>query len=239
MGIGKFLKTHKFTHRTWMYYELYIKNFRKKIKKYYSQYGEDKEIAKFFKNKKNGVYFDIGCFHPVRYSNTYFLFKKGWRGTNIDVNETSIDLFNIARPNDNNICAAISDSSKETNLFVDDILGPVNTIDEKTYKESKGYFFKDLKIKKIKTAKIYELIPEDLLLEKTDFLNIDAEGSDYKIISQIDLKSSNIQLVAIETHDPNGNKLRDCESINKLFEDHQYFVHKRLGPTTLYAKKNN
>ena len=115
----------------------------------------------------------------------------------------------------------------------------MNTIDEKTYKESKGYFFKDLKIKKIKTAKIYELIPEDLLLEKTDFLNIDAEGSDYKIISQIDLKSSNIQLVAIETHDPNGNKLRDCENINKLFEDHQYFVHKRLGPTTLYAKKNN
>ena len=97
MGIGKFLKTHKVTHRTWKYYELYIKNFRKKIKKYYSQYGEDKEIAKFFEKKRNGVYFDIGCFHPIKYSNTYFLFKKGWRGTNIDVNETSIELFNICR----------------------------------------------------------------------------------------------------------------------------------------------
>ena len=41
MGIGKFLKQHKFSHRAWMYYELYIKNFRKKIKKYYSQYGEE------------------------------------------------------------------------------------------------------------------------------------------------------------------------------------------------------
>ena len=118
-------------------------------------------------------------------------------------------------------------------------MGPVNTIDENTYKKSKEYFFKDLKIKKIKTAKIYELIPEDLLLKKTDFLNIDAEGSDYKIISKVDLKSSNIQLVAIETHDPNGNKLVDCDNIEQLFENHRYFINKRVGPTTLYAKKNN
>ena len=55
MGIGKFLKQHKFSHRAWMYYELYVKNFRKKIKKYYSQYGEDKEIAKFFEKKKQKV----------------------------------------------------------------------------------------------------------------------------------------------------------------------------------------
>mgnify|MGYP002842306715 CR=1 FL=1 len=115
----------------------------------------------------------------------------------------------------------------------------MNTIDEKTYKESKGYFFKDLKIKKIKTARIYELVSEDSLLKKTDFLNIDAEGSDYKIISQIDLKNSNIQLVAIETHDPDGNKLKDCDNIEQLFKNQEYFVNKRVGPTTLYAKKNN
>ena len=53
------------------------------------------------------------------------------------------------------------------------------------------------------------------------------------------LKNSNIQLVAIETHDPDGNKLDDCDNIDKLFENHQYFIHKRVGPTTLYRKKNN
>ena len=52
MGIGKFLKDHKFSDRAWMYYELYIKNFRKSIKKSYSQYGDDREISKFFKKKK-------------------------------------------------------------------------------------------------------------------------------------------------------------------------------------------
>ena len=237
MGIGKFLKDHKFSHRAWMYYELYIKNFKKRIKKYYSQHGEDKEIGKFFKKKPTGNYCDIGCFHPIRYSNTYYLFKKGWQGINIDVNQTSIDLFNIARPNDKNICAAISDFSNEVDLFEDDILGPVNTIDEKMYEKSKGIFFKKGVIKKIKTYKIFDLISEHTLYQNIDFLNIDAEGSDYKIIRQIDLKKSKISLVAIETHDPNGNKLYDFDNISKYFENNLYFVHKKIGPTTLYIKK--
>ena len=50
MGIGKFLKDRKSSHRIWIY-ELYIKKFRKRIKKYHSQYGEDREIGKFFKKK--------------------------------------------------------------------------------------------------------------------------------------------------------------------------------------------
>ena len=237
MGIGKFLKDHKSSHKAWMYYELYIKNFRKRIKKYYSQYGEDREISKFFKKKLKGYYCDIGCFHPIKYSNTFYLFKRGWQGINVDVNQTSIDLFNIARPNDKNICAAISDVSSEVNFFEDDILGPVNTIDNNMYNQSKGIFFKKGIIKKIKTSKIFDIISENILYKKTDFLNIDAEGSDYKIIRQINLKKSNISLVAIETHDPNGNKLYDFDNISNYLENNQYFVHRKVGPTTLFSKK--
>ena len=237
MGIGKFLKDHKSSHRAWMYYELYIKNFRKRIKKYYSQHGEDKEIGKFFEKKPHGYYCDIGCFHPIRYSNTFYLFRRGWEGVNIDVNQASIDLFNIARPNDKNICAAISDVSSEADLFEDDILGPVNTIDNKMHEKSKDIFFKKGIVKKIKTSKIFDIISENVLNEKTDFLNIDAEGSDYKIIKQINLKKSKISLVAIETHDPNGKKLDDFNNISKYFENNQYFIHKKIGPTTLYKKK--
>ena len=153
------------------------------------------------------------------------------------LSKTSIDLFNIARPNDKNICAAVSDVSNEVDLFEDDILGPVNTIDEKMYEKSKGIFFKKGVIKKIKTHKIFDLISENTLYQNTDFLNVDAEGSDYKIIRQIDLKKSNISLVAIETHDPNGKKLDDFNNISKYFENNQYFIHKKIGPTTLYKKK--
>ena len=105
------------------------------------------------------------------------------------------------------------------------------------YKKSKGIFFKKGIVKKIKTSKIFDIISESILHKKTDFLNIDAEGSDFKIIKQINLKKSNISLVAIETHDPNGNKLDDFNNISNYFENNQYFVHKKIGPTTLYIKK--
>ena len=69
----------------------------------YSQWGEDSYIKEYFKDKKNGFYVDIGCFHPIMYSNTCLLYNKGWSGINIDLNQTSIDLFNIARKRDKNI----------------------------------------------------------------------------------------------------------------------------------------
>ena len=103
-----FLKT-KFTYKIYLYYNLYIRHKCFLGRKQYSQWGEDFFINSFFKNNNNGIYLDIGCFHPYMYSNTCLLHKKGWSGVNIDINPTSIDLFNIIRPNDINICAAISE----------------------------------------------------------------------------------------------------------------------------------
>jgi hypothetical protein len=41
--------------------------------------------------------------NPIKYSNTALLYKKGWTGINIDLNKTSIDLFNFTRLRDKNI----------------------------------------------------------------------------------------------------------------------------------------
>ena len=101
------------------YFNLYIKNKAYKKRNSYSQWGEDKFISKFFENKSLGFYVDIGCFHPIRYSNTCLLFNKGWNGINIDLNPMSIELFNIIRPKDYNLCEAISDEVKELDLYSD------------------------------------------------------------------------------------------------------------------------
>ena len=59
---------------------------------------------------------------------TYLLYKKGWKGINIDLNKTSIDLFNIFRPNDKNICAAISNKEESVKVNIENIFSPLNTI---------------------------------------------------------------------------------------------------------------
>ena len=67
------------------------------------------------------------------YSNTCLLYRKGWQGINIDINPTSIDLFNIARPNDFNICTTINDKEESFEVYQDDPFSPVNTLDKKFY----------------------------------------------------------------------------------------------------------
>ena len=64
--------------------------------------GEDLQIKKYFGNKKNGFYVDVGAYHPIQRNNTVLLHQMGWEGINIDVSNFSIKLFNHLRPSDTN-----------------------------------------------------------------------------------------------------------------------------------------
>ena len=90
---------------------------------------------------------------------------------------------------------------------------------------------------KIETKTINDLDQKSLLLNETDFLNIDIEGLDYKVLKQIDLKNSKITLASIETHYPDGGKTSESEAIFNYLDDNKYEIYKRIGPTTLFKKK--
>ena len=59
-------KKFNFLKKLYLYYNIYVRNFKYLFN--HSQFGEDKEIIKFFSEK--GFYLDIGCFHPIMFSNT-------------------------------------------------------------------------------------------------------------------------------------------------------------------------
>ena len=110
-------------------------------KKTYSMYGEDLVVNNFFKNKSLGYYVDVGCYHPIDGNNTFLLFKKGWKGVNIDINELSIELFQKARKKDLNINTAVSNKSAKVKLYFRKKMNMLNTIDKQFAKKSfkKGY----------------------------------------------------------------------------------------------------
>ena len=134
--ILKMSENYPVLKKVFLYYNIYIRNFKFFFKN--SQFGEDKKIIKLFDKDKKGIYVDVGCFHPIRQNNTYKLYKMGWSGINIDLNPLTIELFNIARPNDINVSVAISSKKGLKNLFFDHELSSLNTINKNHTKFIKG-----------------------------------------------------------------------------------------------------
>ena len=237
MSLKKLLLKTSITRKIYLYYNLYIRNKAYKKRSSYSQFGEDRFIADFFKDKKNGFYIDIGCFHPIMFSNTCLLFNNGWSGINIDLNQISIDLFNMIRPKDYNFCAAISNNIEEKDLFFDHDLSPVNTIQKSFYDSAnKDIAFKKLIKKKVVTTQFSDIAKKVTSLSKINFLNIDCEGHDYNILSSIDLNRYSPELICIETHEVDNKEKIQNNNIIKLLNNHQYRIFKRCGPSSLFIK---
>ena len=193
----KNLKRNTFLYKLYLI-KIWLKYKLLPAKKSYSQFGEDLIINKFFKNF-SGRYVDIGCFNPIKYNNTALLYLRGWVGTNIDLNPSSIDLFKIIRKNDNNIVACLSDKKKNITIYFDHLFSALNSIN---LENSKNFNLKNLKKIKVKT-KIFS----DLVKHNFDFLNIDCEGSDYQILKSIDLNYYTPKLICVEINLKNKKKI--------------------------------
>ena len=170
------------------------------------------------------------------YSNTCLLHKKGWTGINVDINPTAIDLFNIARPNDFNICTTIDDEKKSFEVLLDDPFSPLNTLDKKFYKNLGKSFSTKKKFSTIVSKSIDEIMILSGVKKNIDFINIDVEGSDYKILTQINIDKLKPKLISIETHNVDGSESEDLYKINDYLIKNKFNILERVGPTTLYNR---
>ena len=186
--IKQFLIKNSFLFNIYLIYFYFKFNFFTK-KESYSQFGEDIIINKYFKSFI-GTYVDIGCYHPIKYSNTALFYKKGWNGTNIDLNQTSINLFNFSRLRDKNILACLSNKEEWVDVYLDNEFSALNS----TNKEN----IKNFKIKNFKKNRIKSKIFPKIIKKKFDFLNIDCEGNDYKILKTINLQKYKPKLICVE-----------------------------------------
>ena len=193
--------------------------FRPKIffpKKSYSMLGEDLVVNNFFKNKTNGTYVDVGCYHPIDGNNTHLLFKNGWNGINIDLNKISIDLFNIARKNDENFRVAVSNKSKKIKFYYRKKINMLNTINKKFANNS---FKKGYSIDYIQARTLSSILKESKLKnKKIDFLNIDIEGNEINALKTLNFKIYRPKLICVEIHNFTSNRLKKGN-----FKDHSIY----------------
>ena len=175
---------------------IYLKNKYFIKKKSYAMDGEDLAIDQYIEKKEKGFYLDIGAHHPIHRNNTQLLFNKGWSGINIDVNQFSIDLFNFLRPNDLNLLTAISDHEGEITFYYQKKFSQLNTTDKKIAHE---HFNGNFNERLVKCQSIHNILINSKYKEvKIDFLNIDVEGAEMKVLRTLNFEIYDPKLICIE-----------------------------------------
>ena len=205
-----------------------LKIFRNSKKKtHLGEFGEDIFVRRFFKKTSKGFYVDVGAYHPIKGSLTYDLYKNNWTGMNIDLSKISIDLFKISRPKDINLRNAITDFDGKTFFYESSPINQQNSLIE-------NYNAEKIEIDCYKLNSILE----NHKIQKVDYLNIDAEGNDFKVISTFDFKKYKPSLVSIEYNNYNFENLMDSD-VNILLEKNDFKIVSKFGVTCFYAHKEN
>jgi len=152
----------------------------------YSQEGEDKLLERLLGAKSYGIYVDVGAHHPTLLSNTYYFYKKGWRGINVDAMPGSMKLFNKLRPYDINIEKPVSDDNS-IGTFYTFSASELNTFDETKVDIFLNFPNVALLNKMPLQTTSLESILDTYLPQlgadiQIDFLTVDVEGLDLKVL---------------------------------------------------------
>lgn len=201
--------------------------------KYYSQFKQDQFVYEnYFKNKNKGYFVDIGAHDGITFSNSKFFEELGWDGVCIEPNPKIFDVLKsnrkckcIKKAIDNKIGVSqffqITDGpdmlSGLVNEFTDKAIIRINN-ELESFPEGFGYI--DVE------CDLFENTVSD---NKIDFLSLDTEGNELKILQTIDFDKFNINVITVENND------YDDKFFNYLIPKGYQFI-TRLGCDELYKK---
>ncbi len=201
--------------------------------KSYSQEGEDIILNRIF-NKNKGFFVDVGAHHPFRFSNTYFFYKKGWRGINIDAAPGSMKLFNKFRKRDINLELAINSKRQKMDFFIFEE-GALNSFSQELSEKRMAAGF-PLKYKtEIVTSTLEEVLnAHNSEFETIDFLSIDVEGSDLDVLRSNDFKKYRPKVIIVEVLNKGFKEVLES-GINRFLEEQHYVLRAKSINSVFYT----
>jgi FkbM family methyltransferase len=165
---------------------------------HFSQEGEDILLERLFSGTTTGFFVDIGAHHPVRFSNTYWAYLKGWTGINVDAAPGTADLFNRIRPKDKTIEVGISDHEGEQEFYIFDeqALNTMSETRKRKLSESPYSFSRSVKVRITSLSKLFnEYVPPGQVI---DFMSIDIEGHEIHALSGNDWDKYKPRVLVVE-----------------------------------------
>jgi len=191
--------------------------FRQLFRSSFAQLGEDLIIDKYLKHIKKGFYVDIGAGDSNRFSNTKRFYKKCWRGINVEPDPDSYKKLTENRKNDINLNIGIGEINAELTFykFFPDTLSTFLRNKADSYKKQGYKFIGEIKVK---IKRLDEVLLEYCGNKEIDFMSIDTEGFDIRVLKSNNWNKYKPKLIVIET-------TKECNSEDNVnVEIHQFLT---------------
>lgn len=202
--------------------------------KSYAQEGEDIILNSIFKNVQKGFYVDVGAHHPMKYSNTYFFYKKGWNGINIDAMPGSMKLFNKIRKRDINLEMGVAkeEGVLDYYMFKEPALNGFLSSEEAKSKKSDI-----LRCKKIFVLPLSKILDKHLKKgKKIDFLSVDVEGLDLDVLKSNNWEKYKPEVILVEIRSNDYSELTNDE-VHKFLQNKNYSLIAKTRLNAIYKIK--
>lgn len=175
---------------------------------YYSQVGQDRYLnEQVFKNKKNGVFVDIGAFDGVTISNTYFFEKElGWTGICFEPQEEAFAALCKKR---SCLCINACVAPQEGMVNFLQVIGAANQLSgmaatydprhlTRLHQECKQHGGSFTCIERPACNLMKAL--QERGIKHIDYLSIDSQGSELAILQSIDFDAVSIECITVENN---------------------------------------
>ena len=185
----------------------------------YAQNFEDVLLNRVFQDKKSGFYIDIGAHHPLYDSVTKSFYDSGWHGINIEPVNSFFELLQKERNSDINLNCAISDIEGELDFF--ELIGSgFSTFNKLMAEKLATQHNLDLVQYKVSTLTLADICHK-YVDGVIDFLKIDVEGWEEKVIFSNDWLKFRPIIIIIEATIPNS-PIRCQTKIPEFLQSHHY-----------------
>ena len=228
--LPEWLENNVLVQNLLLFRKLYLTRHKKS---FYGQEAEDIALKRIVPRGVNGFYVDVGCFHPIKYNNTYFFYKQGWRGINIDIDPIKIKGFNWVRKEDTNIVRAVSGEKGEIKYWTNGFYSLVNTLEGDARNDEYEY------IQKTAQADTLSNIIDSTKYKdrQIDLLSIDAEGHDMVVLKSLDMERYQPKVIVFET---NAGELKNVlkSDVYKYLTALDYDLVNWIGLSLIFRKND-
>lgn len=188
----------------------------------YSSCWEDVLVYHLLLPKGPITYLDIGAYHPKRINNTYYFYRMGGRGVNVEPNPKMWRLLQKVRPRDVNLNVAVVPDTRQkvAILYVPSGDPGGATLDEGIYSTNK----------KVYQVKVGAKTPGDILdtFRKNiggipDFVSIDVEAQECSILGSWPFSNFRPKVFCIEVTQDGNYRGEYSEQVDILMRGVNYW----------------